>query len=93
MELVAIFARNLRFVRTLKGLRQDAVADTAGISRSYLSQVESRKFAVSLRKLEQIAAALGVKPWVLVYEDISEEVVAIASVGARNSKLDPPKSR
>jgi transcriptional regulator with XRE-family HTH domain len=53
-----------------KGLTQEALADAAGVNRPYVSHLEQQKYAVSLRKLEVIAKALGVKASVLIDEDL-----------------------
>lgn len=53
-------AYNLREVRKKSGIPQDTLAATAGISQTFLSQVETGKNNISVDKLEQIAGALGV---------------------------------
>jgi transcriptional regulator with XRE-family HTH domain len=54
------FAEVLREIRQEKGLSQEALADRAGLHRTYISQVERGLKSPSLRSLEQIAQALGV---------------------------------
>jgi transcriptional regulator with XRE-family HTH domain len=54
------FAEVLREIRQEKGLSQEALADKAGLHRTYISQVERGLKSPSLRSLEQIAQALGV---------------------------------
>jgi transcriptional regulator with XRE-family HTH domain len=44
MDLRDIFATNLRRLRNLKGISQDDLAYEAGVSRSYLSQLEKGAF-------------------------------------------------
>ena len=46
--------------RTHRELTQDEVANQAGISKAYLSQIENKKRAVSLKSLKAIASVLGV---------------------------------
>ncbi len=62
MDLRDIFAANLRRLRSAKGLSQDDVAYDAGISRSYLSQLEKGSFYASLRIIGRLADVLGVEP-------------------------------
>ena len=62
MDLRDIFAVNLRRLRSAKGLSQDDVAYDAGISRSYLSQLEKGSFYASLRIIGRLADVLGVEP-------------------------------
>jgi|GEM_PF-2919177 transcriptional regulator with XRE-family HTH domain len=49
MDLRETFAANLRHLRNEKGLSQDDLAYEAGISRSYLSQLEKGAFYASLK--------------------------------------------
>lgn len=53
-------AHNLRELRKKSGLPQDTLAAAAGISQTFLSQVETGRNNISVDKLEQIANALGV---------------------------------
>jgi transcriptional regulator with XRE-family HTH domain len=62
MDLRDIFAVNLRRLRSAKGLSQDDVAYDAGISRSYLSQLEKGSFYASLRIIGRLADVLEVEP-------------------------------
>jgi transcriptional regulator with XRE-family HTH domain len=62
MDLREIFARNLRRLRNAKGLTQDELAADAGISRSYLSQIESGSFYVSIKIIGKLADVLDAEP-------------------------------
>ena len=62
MDLRDVFATNLRRLRRDKGLSQDALANEAEISRSYLSQLETGKFYASLKMVEKLAKVLSVEP-------------------------------
>lgn len=53
-------ARNLRNLRLERGLPQDQLAANAGISQTFLSQVESGKRNVSVDTLECLANVLNV---------------------------------
>lgn len=53
-------AFNLRELRKKSGLPQDTLAAAAGISQTFLSQVETGRNNISVDKLEQIALALGI---------------------------------
>ena len=50
----------LREARSEKGLSQEALADRAGLHRTYISQIERGLKSPSLKSLEQIANALGI---------------------------------
>jgi transcriptional regulator with XRE-family HTH domain len=62
MDLRDTFAGNLRRLRNEKGLSQDDLAYTAGISRGYLSQIEQGSFFVSLKIIGKLAETLKVEP-------------------------------
>jgi transcriptional regulator with XRE-family HTH domain len=66
MALRQIFADNLRRARELNGMSQEALADAAGIDRTYVSALERGLYSVSLDTLEKLASALNVTPsWLL----------------------------
>lgn len=65
MDLREVFANNLRRIRHAKGLSQDDLAYDAGISRSYLSQLEKAGKEgnyVSLKIIERLADTLQTDP-------------------------------
>ena len=59
-DLRDLFATNLRRIRHERGLSQDDLAAEAEISRSYLSQIETGKFHVSLKIIGKLTAILNV---------------------------------
>lgn len=62
MDLRDPFATNLRTLRNAKGMSQDELAFEAGMSRSYLSQLEKGVFFASLKIIGRLADALDVAP-------------------------------
>jgi len=60
-ELRIRFAANLREQRQKLGLSQEALADLAGLHRTYVSQVERTVTNVSIDNVEKLARALGVE--------------------------------
>ena len=62
MDLRGVFATNLRRIRHEKGLSQDDLAYEAGVSRSYLSQLEKGSFYASLKIIGRLAAVLKTEP-------------------------------
>ena len=62
MDLREVFATNLRRWRNARGLSQDDLAYEAGVSRSYLSQLEKGAYYASLKIVGRLAEALNVEP-------------------------------
>lgn len=58
--------KNIRKIRVQKGLTQEKLAETAGISVDFLSLIERGRSAPSLHSLERLANALDVKVEVIV---------------------------
>lgn len=56
-RLVA-FGEKVRQIRKEKGLSQEALADLAGIDRSYMGHIERGDQNITLTKIHQIADAL-----------------------------------
>ncbi len=54
------FGRTVRRLRQSKGLSQEALAELAGIHRSYIGDVERGTRNIALVNMTQIAKALGV---------------------------------
>jgi transcriptional regulator with XRE-family HTH domain len=61
-DLRETFARNLRRLRNAKGMSQDELALESEISRSYLSQIESGSFYVSIKIIGNLADVLNAEP-------------------------------
>ena len=53
-------ARNLRILRKQKGLSQEELADSAGINRNYVGQIEREEKSPTVDILEKLAIALDV---------------------------------
>ncbi len=53
------FAQNLIAARAERGLTQEALAELAGLTRTYLSEIERLKRNATLDSVERIADALG----------------------------------
>lgn len=61
-DVVALFGRNVRVLRTAADLSQEELAFLVGMKRSYLSDLERGTRNPSVRALGRIAAAFDVPP-------------------------------
>jgi len=57
-----ILALNLRRLRQELGLSQEALADAAGLDRTYISSLERERYAATVDTLDNLASALNVEP-------------------------------
>ena len=83
MDVCALVGRNLRRHRLTTGLSQEALADAAGLDRTYISGVERGVRNPTVRVLDHIAAAIGVTPADLLAHDIGAETAATGAPRGR----------
>ncbi len=62
----------LKRIRKKKGMSQEVLAQRAGISRSFLCEIERGRKSPSLATLERLAAALDIRQGELIDGDMSE---------------------
>lgn len=65
MDIIKVFANNVKKYRTLKGLSQEAFAEKAGLHRTYISAIEREKRSIALDNVQKIADALEVDTYLL----------------------------
>jgi transcriptional regulator with XRE-family HTH domain len=61
MDIREVLARNLGRYRQQRGLSQEALADAAGIDRSYAGALERGVYSATITTVDKLAKALGVE--------------------------------
>src|SRR5687768_3858879 len=69
-EFLLAFGQRIRAERARRGMSRKLLADHAGMSERYITQIESGKGNISILLLRQLAAVLGL-PLVRLVEDES----------------------
>ncbi|MDQ3547459.1 MAG: helix-turn-helix domain-containing protein [Chloroflexota bacterium] len=67
-NLLTAFGKRLRELRLAQGLSQEALAEAAGLDRTYVSSCERGKRNISLTNIHRLATALNVDPGELFQE-------------------------
>ena len=65
-----VFARNVRLVRVNAGLSQEAVADEAGLDRTFIGSLERGERNISIDNIERISGVIGVPAYELLHPDL-----------------------
>ena len=68
MDIIRVFATNVRVYREQKGISQEKLAELSGLHRTYISDLERCKRSISLSNVQKLADALEVEPYVLFIE-------------------------
>jgi ribosome-binding protein aMBF1 (putative translation factor) len=68
-SLISVIAANLRRVRKENGMSQEALAQLAGLHRTYVGSVERGERNVSAESIERLAKALGIEETELTRRD------------------------
>jgi len=76
LALRKIFARNVRRTRRLQDISQEELALRAGLSRSYVSEVERAERNVSIDNIERLADALKTPVRSLVDPDLHKSLTS-----------------
>jgi transcriptional regulator with XRE-family HTH domain len=69
-----IFAANLRALRRAQDMSQEALADAAGLSRTYVSSVERGERNIAIDNIGRLAEALGTSAMALLDPDLSKRL-------------------
>jgi len=75
MDIRKLVGGNVARLRKGKGLKQEPFSDAAGITQSYLSQIENGHVNLTLLGLHELAQALQVEPAELFrrYEEAGDQ--------------------
>lgn len=65
MDVVKVFAENMRKYRLEKNLSQEALAEKAGLHRTYISAIECGRRSIALENVQRVADALEIKTYLL----------------------------
>lgn len=63
MNLLSIFADNVKYYRLEKNLSQEKLAELSGLHRTYISDVERQQRNISIGNIEAISSALNIEAY------------------------------
>lgn len=69
MDIIRVFAGNVKRYRMNLGLSQEAFAEKCGMHRTYISAIECYRRSISLENIQRIADALEIETYKLFLED------------------------
>lgn len=68
MNLLSIFAENVKHYRLEQNLSQEKLAEMSGLHRTYISAVERQQRNISIDNIEAISSALNIEAYKLFIE-------------------------
>jgi transcriptional regulator with XRE-family HTH domain len=70
-QLHDLLSRNLKALRSERGMTQDQLAEAAGISKVFLAEIETGRKYPAKGNFIKLAEALGVQPYRLIYPTVA----------------------
>lgn len=64
--LLSIFGEHVREIRKAKGLSQEALAEKAGVHRTYVGMIERGEKNITILNILKISSALDIPPNILL---------------------------
>jgi transcriptional regulator with XRE-family HTH domain len=74
MDIIKVFACNVKKYRSKMGLSQESFAEKAGLHRTYISALEREKRSIALENVQKIADALGIETYLLFIDNSKNEI-------------------
>ena len=74
-NLKELLAFNIKYYRFLNNLSQEKLAELCSLSSRYLTDVECGKHSPTINKIEVIAKAMNIDPYVLFQNPIRDVVI------------------
>lgn len=68
-----VIAQNVKKYRKLNGMTQEALAEAAEVSNTYIANIECGQTWLSDKTLEKIASALNIDIYLLFISDVSDK--------------------
>jgi transcriptional regulator with XRE-family HTH domain len=87
MDIRKMFGQNLRRIRLMAGISQEAVAEKMGVDRAHVSSMERGQQNVTLLTIWQAAQALGCRPAEFLDES------SVAKEGASDLTVKAPRRK
>lgn len=69
MDILKVFAQNVRKYRLRNNLSQEVLAEKSGLHRTYISAIECGRRSIALENIQHIADALEIDTYFLFKED------------------------
>ena len=73
MDIIKVFANNVKYYRNKMGISQEAFAEKCGLHRTYISAIECYRRSISLANIQRIADALEIETYKLFMEDVNND--------------------
>lgn len=73
----ALLARNLRRLRTARGISQERLAADSNVDRAYISEIEREQGNATIDLLDRLASVIGIRIGEFFEEPASEDTVPL----------------
>jgi transcriptional regulator with XRE-family HTH domain len=77
MEILTVFADNMKKYRKQAKLTQEKLAELCDTDHRYIGQIETKRRCPSLEFVEKIALALNIAPYRLFYNETKNDEITV----------------